>query len=173
MRATRLTAVAVGALLAVVVLAGPASAHTTLQKASPGIGSTVGPPNMITLTFADPVRFTRVLVWDAAGRRYQSGASFAVDNTVTEKVASTLPNGVYTVVWRVVAPDGHPVEGTYQFTVAGSTAAAAPVKAAGRTSTSSDTDAWWIGLLVLLVVGLGAGAVMTHRGLKAGAKADG
>jgi methionine-rich copper-binding protein CopC len=166
MRATRLCAVVVVALTALLVCAGPASAHTSLQKASPAIGSTVGPPVQIVLTYADPVRFTQVLVSDAAGRRYQSGKSYAVDNTVTEKVAATLPNGLYTVAWRVVAPDGHPVEGTYHFTVAGSTAAApAPAKGAGHTGTSSGTGVWWIGLGVLLAVGIGAGVVMLRRGL--------
>ncbi|MCW2937319.1 MAG: copper resistance protein CopC [Actinomycetia bacterium] len=174
MRATQICAAAAVALLAVVVCAGPASAHTSLQNASPGIGSTAGPPNLVVLTYADPVRLTQVLISDTAGRHYQSGPSFAVDNTVTERIASTLPNGLYTVAWRVVSPDGHPVEGTYQFTVAGSTAAAlAPVQAAGQTNTPAGTSVWWIGLVVLLVVGVGAGVVVVRRGLKADADAGG
>jgi methionine-rich copper-binding protein CopC len=172
MKATRLWAAAAAALLALVVCAGPASAHTTLRKASPGIGSTVRPPSQIVLTYADPVRFTQVLVSDAAGRRYQSGAPSAVDNTVTQKVGSALPNGRYTVAWRVVAPDGHPVEGTYQFTVTGSTTALppAPGKAADQPGSSSGTSVWWIALIVLLVLGVGAGVVMLRRGLKADAE---
>jgi methionine-rich copper-binding protein CopC len=171
MRATRLGAAAVVGLLAVVVGGGAPTAHTTLQKASPGIGSTVSPPSKIVLTYADPVRFTQVLLWDAAGHRFQSGPSFAVDNTVTEKITTPLPNGPYTVAWRVVAPDGHPVEGTYQFTVTGSTAAApAPAKADKQASTSSGTSVWWIGLIALMVVGAGAGVVVLRRGLKADAE---
>lgn len=164
-RTGRLGAALASALLAVVVCAGPASAHTTLRKASPAADSTVAPPGQIVLTYDDPVRFTQVLVSDASGRRYEAGKSYSVDNTVTEKIATPLPNGQYTVAWRVVAPDGHPVEGTYRFTVTGSTAAApGPAKTAGD-SGASGTGVWWIGLGVLLLVGVGAGVVMVRRGL--------
>lgn len=64
---------------------------------------------------------------EPAGRHHESGRSQAVDNTVTEKIAGRLGSGVYTVGWRVVAPDGHPVSGEYRFTVTGTdTGAPAP-----------------------------------------------
>ncbi|HEY7488349.1 MAG TPA: copper resistance CopC family protein [Streptosporangiaceae bacterium] len=162
----RICATLVTTLLALLVgaaIAGPASAHTTLKSASPASGSTVGPPSQIVLTYADPVRFTQVLVTDAAGRRYQSGRPVNVDNTVTEQVASSLPNGRYTVAWRVVAPDGHPVEGTYQFTVTGSAATAAPAPAGGQAGKTNDSGPgagiWWIAPLILLLGGGAAAAL--------------
>lgn len=45
----------------------------------------------------------------------------------TVQVTDTLPNGTYTVAYRVVSADGHPVQGSYPFTVADPTSSAAPV----------------------------------------------
>ncbi len=172
--ATLLTAMMTAALIGV-VSAAPASAHTSLTSASPADGSTVGPPTQIVLTFNEPVGFTRVLVTDAAGRRYQSGRPVNVDNTVTEKLPATPPNGRYTVAWRVVAPDGHPVEGTYQFTVTGSAAtapAAAPAAPSQTTSTSSGTSRWWIVLIALLIAVAAIGGVMLVRQSTTDAESD-
>ncbi|HEX6469146.1 MAG TPA: copper resistance CopC family protein [Streptosporangiaceae bacterium] len=159
----------VTAVLIGVVAAGPASAHTSLKSASPADGATVRPPDRIVLTYDDPVRFTQVLVTDGTGRQYQSGSPVNVDNTVTESLASALPNGRYTVAWRVVSLDGHPVEGTYQFTVAGSTAAtpsAAPAASGGQpaaTTKSSGTSVVWIVVIVALIAAAAVGAMLLLR----------
>ena len=107
------------ALASVLTTALPAYAHTSLTSSDPAKGATVTSPRQIRLTFADPVRFTGVVVVDAHGGHHESGKSQAVDNHVTEAIAGVLPPGVYTVGWRVVAPDGHPVTGKYTFTVKG------------------------------------------------------
>ncbi|HZB32069.1 MAG TPA: copper resistance CopC family protein [Streptosporangiaceae bacterium] len=162
-------AIMVTAMLVGVGSAAPATAHTALQSASPGEDSTVRPPTQIVLTYNEPVQFTRVLVTDAAGRQYQSGKPVNVDNTVTENLSATPPNGRYTVAWRVVAPDGHPVEGTYQFTVAGSSAAeptaapAAPAAPGRPAATSSGTSPWWIVVIVLLIAAAAVGGIVLLR----------
>jgi methionine-rich copper-binding protein CopC len=158
--------ITVTAVLAGVISATPASAHTALQSASPADGTTVKPPTQVVLTYADPVQFTQVVVTDTAGRQYQSGKPVNVDNTVTENLSATPPNGRYTVAWRVVAPDGHPVEGTYKFTVTGSgaTAPAAAPAATGRPAgSSSGTSLWWIVLIVLLIAAAAVGGVLLLR----------
>jgi methionine-rich copper-binding protein CopC len=158
-------------LLAVGLLgltAAPVQAHTTLQNAVPGIGSTVAPPSQVVLTYADPVRLPRVIVTDAGGGHHESGKAFAVDNQVTEKVGGTLPNGTYTVGWRVVAVDGHPVEGTYRFTVTGSNAPPLPpAKGGGSVSSGgSKTGRWWIWLVVMLGAAVVTGVVLLRRSLR-------
>ncbi|CND45241.1 copper resistance protein CopC [Mycobacterium tuberculosis] len=161
-------ALAVGTVLA--LTAAPASAHTSLTSANPAKDATVPAPSEIVLTYADPVRLPRVVLMDAAKKQYQSGSAQAVDNKVTQPVNGTLPNGKYTVGWRVVSSDGHPVEGTYTFTVTGSSATAAQPaaptsSAAAATSAekSSGSSGWlWIGLIVL-VIALAAGAVAWLR----------
>ncbi|MES9537025.1 MULTISPECIES: copper resistance CopC family protein [unclassified Actinomadura] len=147
----------------------PASAHTALASASPAKGSAVAPPSQIVLTYTDPVRLPRVVVTDASRKQYQAGSAQAVDNKVTQAVNGKLPNGEYTVGWRVVASDGHPVEGTYTFTVRGSTGAAQPATpapsrtAVAGTGDSGGSSGWlWIGLIAL-VLAAAAGTVAWLR----------
>lgn len=172
---------AAAALLGVLVTATPAQAHTSLTSSDPAKGATVTSPTRIRLTFAEPVRFTGVVVVDAHGGHHESGKAQAVDNHVTQQVAGVLSPGAYTVGWRVVSPDGHPVTGEYKFTVqAGATAPAssapassAPAQpapstvppttpAAGGAAKSSSAGWWWIGL-VILVVALGGGGLALAR----------
>ncbi|MER7544606.1 copper resistance protein CopC [Actinomadura sp.] len=167
MRRLAAGALAVGTALA--LTAAPASAHTSLTSASPAKDAAVAAPSQIVLTYADPVRLPRVVVMDASKKQYQSGPAKAVDNKVTQAVGGALPNGEYTVGWRVVSSDGHPVEGTYTFTVKGSSATAqdpAPASspaAAPAAGKSSGSSGWlWIGLIVL-VIALAAGAVAWLR----------
>ena len=154
----------IGAILAavpaaVLLSAGPASAHTTLESASPGIGATVAAPSQVVLTFGDPVRFPEVVVTDAKGKQHQSGKPQAVDNSVTEKISGTLAGGVYVVGWRVVAPDGHPVSGQYRFIVQGGSGSTAVTPA----TKGSGFAWWWIAIGVLLAAGAGAGVVVMRR----------
>ncbi|HXA62603.1 MAG TPA: copper resistance protein CopC [Streptosporangiaceae bacterium] len=139
------------------VTAAPASAHTTLQSASPRQDSRVASPAEIVLTYADTVMIPRVVLFDDAGRHYEAGRAHSVDNTVTLKVAGPLAPGLYRVGWRVVAPDGHPVSGEYSFTVNGSPGSG-PVSAGSQSRVQvarpSGASWWWIGL-----GGLGLAAV--------------
>lgn len=176
MRRRVLATAAVSAVGGVVLAAAPAQAHTSLTGASPAKGSTVESPAAVKLTFADPVRFPGAVVVDAKGGHHESGKAHAVDNTVTERIAGPLAPGVYTVGWRVVAPDGHPVTGDYRFTVrasAGSSTAPAPSGApsAGDTisptlttgAPGSGTSWWWVGLGLLVVVAAGGGLALARR----------
>jgi methionine-rich copper-binding protein CopC len=161
------------ALLGVLVTAVPAEAHTTLTSSSPAKGATVTSPAQIRLTFADPVRFTGVVVEDAKGGHHESGKARAVDNHVTQPVAGVLAPGVYTVGWRVVAPDGHPVTGEYTFTVKGggassSVAPTAPAPAATSPTAeparhTSSAGWWWIGLAVVVIALVGGGLALARR----------
>jgi copper resistance protein C len=160
-----------GALAGVVVTASPAAAHTTLTSSDPAKGSTVAAPSEIHLNYADPVRFPGVVVRDAKGGRHESGKPAAVDNHVVEKVAGTLAPGVYTVGWRVVAEDGHPVTGEFRFTVKGGGSSSAAASAAPATSRptaqaekkTSSAGWWWIGLVVLILALAGGGVALARR----------
>ncbi|QXJ23263.1 copper resistance protein CopC [Actinomadura graeca] len=165
---------AAGAAVALVALgAAPASAHTTLKSADPASNSTVAPPSKIVLTYADPVMVPQVVLTDASGGRHEAGKAQAVDNTVTETVSGTLPNGVYTVGWRVVATDGHPVKGSFTFTVKGSTSPQAQTSApapgpstapAAAGEDSGGSSGWlWIGLGALVVALIGGGVAWSRR----------
>jgi methionine-rich copper-binding protein CopC len=178
MKLRRVTAaVSAAALAGVLVTAAPAEAHTTLTSSDPAKGSTGASPAQIRLTYGDPVRFPGVVVRDAQGGRHESGKPSAVDNKVVQKVAGTLAPGVYTVGWRVVAEDGHPVTGKFTFTVKGtaggspasssaSAAPAAPVSTQPAAQTEKHTSSagwWWIGLVAVILALAGGGVALARR----------
>jgi copper resistance protein C len=133
-----LTAVAAAVTFAVLLFAaGPASAHDAAEASSPSDGATVAtPPAEVSITFNQaPLGLgSQVRVSDPAGTDWADGKVEIVDNVATQKLREGAPAGEYTVQWRVVSSDSHPIEGTFSFTAtagaAGSTAAA-PVPTVG------------------------------------------
>jgi methionine-rich copper-binding protein CopC len=119
----------IGAVLGLVVglvLVSPASAHTDLVSATPSSGSTVDDvPAGVELAFATSVQaqLTQVVVSDADGRDHVVGPVASFDTRVEARVDGLRP-GRYTVAYRVVAADGHPVVGRYAFVVAAGAVAA-------------------------------------------------
>ncbi|MGC4866079.1 copper resistance CopC family protein [Micromonospora sp. DT53] len=128
--AVRLGAAALAVLVAVLIPAGPAWAHNSLKSATPARDATVpSAPTEVTLEFMqrlDPT-FTTIVLSDAAKRKLPTGEPVVTGAKSTVQVTDTLPNGTYTVAYRVVSADGHPVQGSYPFTVADPTSSAAPV----------------------------------------------
>ena len=131
-------------LLAAAVLGAgsPASAHDAVESSSPAAGATVPqPPETVSVTFikAPLALGSQILVSDAAGTSWADGGVEIVDSVASQKLRSGAPAGVFTVAWRVVSSDGHPIEGGFTFTAAaGSTAAAG---AAGASTPAGSTPA--------------------------------
>ena len=116
-------------------LAGPASAHDAAESSSPAQGATVAtPPETVSVTFNNnPLGIgSQFSVKDAAGAEWADGAVEIVDNVAFQKLKAGAPAGAYTVSWRVVSSDSHPIEGTFGFTATAAAAGAAP--GAGSTS---------------------------------------
>ncbi|MFF3848236.1 copper resistance CopC/CopD family protein [Streptomyces sp. NPDC002328] len=114
----------VGAVLALLLGgAGPASAHSTLVRAVPADSSVIKTaPKQITLTFSETVGL------NAGSLRVLSPESLRVDtgsvrhapgttDTAQVTLAGKLPEGTYTVGWRVVSADGHPISGAFTFSL--------------------------------------------------------
>ncbi|MBD0838608.1 copper resistance CopC/CopD family protein [Streptomyces sp. TRM68416] len=114
-----------GAVLVLLLLggAGPASAHAALRGTDPEDGTVLkSAPRLLTLTFTESVGLlddsVRILRPD--GRRLSvDDARHAPEGDATARV--TLPRGLeqgtYTVAWRVVSADSHPVSGAFTFSV--------------------------------------------------------
>lgn len=101
-------------------LAAPATAHDRIIGSDPADGSALTvSPTQIVLTFSDEVQQVggQILLVDAAGTQVAAGPP-AVDGTTATLAVPTLANGPYTVTWRVVSSDGHPIDGTFAFSVA-------------------------------------------------------
>jgi methionine-rich copper-binding protein CopC len=147
---TRRVRPAAGLLLAAVLALGgvlatatAASAHDRLEATSPEQGSSVAtPPAAITLSYNNPVfkLGSRVQVIGPAGD-VAAGEPEFTEREVTQPIRPDAPAGEYTVRWQVTSSDGHPIAGTWSFTVR--QAAAAPGTAepsAGATTTAPTTE---------------------------------
>lgn len=109
----------------VLVPSVPAQAHAGLLEASPEEGETLlRPPEEVRLRFNGPVRaeFDPVKVLNEAGDRVDEGDARTEPDDPEVVVASLkdLPEGTYTVEWRVTSSDGDPVDADYEFVVADS-----------------------------------------------------
>ncbi|MCC5578911.1 copper resistance protein CopC [Microtetraspora sp. AC03309] len=115
----------VATLLLGTALAMPALAHTSLKSSDPKENARVDGLTKVSLVFTESVRFPVVLVRGSDGKRYETGDPTLDGPKVTQAVADSLPAGAYSVAWRVVSTDGHPIEGEIPFTVVASEAARA------------------------------------------------
>ncbi|GAA8844457.1 hypothetical protein DUHN55_12200 [Helicobacter pylori] len=112
---------ALAALLATMVgLAAPASAHARLEASSPKEGSTLtATPPEIMLRFNEPIQSGLNEVSVRTGSTDATDGDLEVDGgTVYQPLKSSLPAGSYTVSYKVVSADGHPISGSYSFTYA-------------------------------------------------------
>ncbi|MCC9174192.1 copper resistance CopC family protein [Arthrobacter sp. zg-Y179] len=111
------------ALCAVLLVsAPPAAAHDELTGSTPGNGSVLdAAPESVELTFSSvPAAIgSEVRILDEDGTDWAQGQVRILDNTATQQLRTGAPAGSYTVQWRVVSSDAHPIEGTFGFTVAG------------------------------------------------------
>ncbi|TQJ59951.1 hypothetical protein FBY30_2208 [Arthrobacter sp. SLBN-83] len=165
-----------------VLPAAAAQAHDALESSDPANGATVqSVPAKIGLTFDHtPIAINSIVrVEDSTGTDQADGAVEIVDNHVTQAVKAGAPAGKYTVVWRVVSSDGHPIEGTFTFTAnsanaggsAGSAVAssAAPTTAApAQAATQSGQVPWALvgGIAAVLVLALVVTAIFVRRRLQ-------
>jgi methionine-rich copper-binding protein CopC len=113
-----------------------ASAHSTLVRTTPS-GDVRTVPDAVGLDFDErpSARFSVVHVLGPDGQRRDAGTLTVLNDTVTQPLAGSRPAGRYTVDWRVVSADGHPVSGQWTFTAA----EAAPVRAAPAAPTAAST----------------------------------
>jgi len=125
--------------------AGGASAHAALTGTDPPDGSVLkSAPRQVTLTFSESVGLLddsfRVLTPD--NRRVHTGEpGHAGGRSDTARV--TLPRGLgtgtFTVTWRVVSADSHPVSGAFTFSIGKPSETAAVLPSTPAENTASAT----------------------------------
>lgn len=111
-------------LLGSFVVASPALAHSDEVQTQPSSGQTVEAGLIdLKLTFVEDLlelgenEGSELLVTNQDGAPALFTCPVAAKNVLSAKTAIAEP-GEYTVIWRTVSLDGHPVEGSYSFTVA-------------------------------------------------------
>ncbi|WP_373313267.1 copper resistance CopC/CopD family protein [Streptomyces capitiformicae] len=125
--------VLLGSVLVLFLLggAGTASAHAALTGSDPTDGSVLdSAPRDVTLTFTESVSLLddSIRVIDPENRAVETGKpGRSGDRSDTARVTlpTGLDDGTYTIAWRVVSADSHPISGALIFSVGEPTATSA------------------------------------------------
>jgi methionine-rich copper-binding protein CopC len=145
-------AVAAAAALLSLGTAPPAQAHARLTSSTPVAKARVTTAlTGVTLTFSERVRkgSARVRVDGPGGAVASTGSPGVAGVTVSQALRPELPNGAYTIRWKVTSTDGHQLAGTVPFTLAATrrptrtatAPAGTPAAASPAASESAPTDA--------------------------------
>lgn len=109
------------ALLALLVLASPSHAHSVLLGTDPeDKAQLAAAPDAVSLTFNEDITSlgTEVVITTDDGEDITQGETQIDGPVVTQALAGARPAGTYTVTWRAVSADGHPISGEFTFTAA-------------------------------------------------------
>lgn len=175
---------AAAAVLALLAAAPAALAHATLVGSSPADETVLdASPAGVVVRFDEQVEasFGAVRVYDADAKRVDDGSTGRPDvRSASTALRPDLPDGTYTVAWRVVSADGHPVRGAFVFHVGapGANAAGVGAEVLGEGTPRSVTVSFDVvrgvatgalllaagGVLALALV-LGGAAARVRRGL--------
>lgn len=182
-RRRRTAAARIGLVTAVaaalgVLAAGPALAHTRLVGSTPGKGAAAAAVTEVTLVFGTDVTNPQVVVRGEDGAAFQDGRPDVSGGTVVQPLKGELPAGTYTVAYRVVGEDGHPVQGDdLAFTATAGeggvavTRSASPPEAivlertepAAAKEDSGSAVVTWVIIGVGVLVGVGIGLAIVSR----------
>ncbi|MFJ8054374.1 copper resistance protein CopC [Streptomyces luteogriseus] len=156
----------------VLLLAGaaPASAHAALRGTDPDDGSVVKrAPRHVTLTFTESVGLLddSFRVFGPDQRRVHTDEATHADgrsDTARVGLPGKLAQGTYTVAWRVVSADSHPVSGAFTFSVGKPSATSGPIDTGPAedplTGGLHDAARYLAYLAAALLVGLAAFALL-------------
>jgi len=185
-RSIRAAVIALCAITSPVVAygAGYALLHATLLRSVPAANSRLSkPPETIRLVFSEQVvpELSQISLTAPDGKAtVLKVANDPHDVHILVGQVGELVSGGYKVVWRVLSADGHPVSGSFAFTLQSSNSASlAPTSSstgpASRDSGASDTltasgtpsttDTKPIPVVASVLRGTGLGALMAGLGL--------
>ncbi|MEV5827130.1 copper resistance CopC family protein [Spirillospora sp. NPDC052242] len=159
-----------------VLTTGPALAHTRLVDSTPGRGASAAAVTEVRLVFGTDVTAPQVVVRGEDGTAFQDGRPEVSGGTVVQPLKGELPAGTYTVAYRVVGEDGHPVQSDdLAFTAAAGDGAAArnayPPEAivleraepAAAKEDSGSGVVTWVIIGVGVLIGIGIGLAIVSR----------
>ena len=105
-------------------LTSVASAHAEIAKTNPTKNATLNQsPKSVSIEFGETLltldgeKINSVKVTDSRGKRVDNSSTVVSGARATTKIKGTLKKGKYMVSYRVVSEDGHPVKGSYYFSV--------------------------------------------------------
>ena len=176
----RLAVCAATVLAASALSVAPASAHASLQSSNPTENAVLdAAPDEVTLTFNQSVQqnFATVTVVGSDAHDWAASDPVVDGSTVTVGLDGLGAAGEYTIGYRVVSADGHPITGSipFQLTQASPAAATPPATNLDFTNkadpqadqdtqqaedTTEDTSDFPIWIIAVVVVAVGASGVL-------------
>ncbi|GIP02559.1 copper resistance protein CopC [Paenibacillus sp. JNUCC32] len=129
-------------LLLVLVFPTATWAHSKLESSTPAADAKITESvKEVNLSFNENIdeNLSTLKVKNAQGEEVEVSEVKVSQNTMAGTLAAPLPSGSYTVEWKIVGGDGHPVDGTYAFEVDAPEGEAAPETSADTEETSADT----------------------------------
>ena len=108
----------IAALLTVTMLGASARAHSRGETTVPGDGATVEAVEVIEMRFDAPMRVTAVkLVRGDENVALERETGMEPVTEFKAVPSDDLIPGAHSVEWRAVSDDGHPMQGSFGFTV--------------------------------------------------------
>jgi copper transport protein len=160
--------VAIAVVLAALAAAPSAFGHAILLQTTPSNGTILreAPPT-IDLRFNEAVEtaFGSLRLYACDGSRIDSGEiTRPAPDSVSTSVGRSLPRGTYTVTWRVISADGHPLSGAFLFHIGEAAEAGECVDVFGSEATPRSSDVLFkvtraANFLLMLLVAGGAVAL--------------
>ncbi|MEU8815366.1 copper resistance CopC family protein [Actinoplanes sp. NPDC048796] len=182
-RLTSRLALALVATVAVLLPGAPAWAHNSLAEASPAKNATLKKaPESVKLRFLQKLNPTATTI-TITGAAPVTASAPKIEGATGTITFDPLPNGEYTVAYDVVSKDGHPVKGSYKFTVTApapvaatsaptapspspvtsSPAAAAPAPTALVSDEDSSSSTLWLVAAIAGALLVAGGVIVTLR----------
>lgn len=142
-------------LVALLLIPSAAVAHSDVVETNPADGAileTLPADATVTLNEAPATAHVVLAGPDGTVHKLRSRVS---GSTITARLPSTGPRGAYTLSYRVVSADGHPISGSSTFTVTtGSAPAPATPQGSPTAAEPAPSAAGDRGLLVPIVIGI-------------------
>lgn len=144
-RPTTVAGAAAAAALSAGLLLGvplPAAAHDGLVSTQPAVESTISAsPEEVSLTFSGELNTdpgsSVIEVIGPDGQNAAIDTPVASGVTIVQPLAPAPAGGTFTVRWKVVSSDGHPISGEFTYTVTAADAIQAPSAESAQTPTPS------------------------------------
>lgn len=138
-RRGRVTAAGAAAVAALLWAATPALGHAVLLETDPGDGAVVeGAPEQVVLLFDERMEQpSTVTVTGPEGATVADGEADIDGERVRTALTDVTVDGTYSVRWRAVSADGHPLEGVFAFEVVGAEGAEVVDEPAGAGPTAA------------------------------------
>jgi copper resistance protein C len=159
-RVVAVVVLAIGLATAALAGAGAASAHATRIATDPVENTQLTQaPSKVSATFNEALQaeFAAMTVVGPDGNVWSTGDPQVEGAVISVGVRPLGPAGTYTVNYRVTSADGHPVSGSWSFSLAAAgTGTPGPSADATDTSGGDEVPVWPFAVAAVVIVGAGA-----------------